>query len=310
MQKIVNGLLRWLIRIVSLVLPQDKRIALERWRRGREEYAQFSRCDVVFASYGKAGRTWVRVMISRYFQLAYRLPEGLIIDFDNFHRLDRAIPRLFFTHDNYLREYAGHPEDNRIYYDKKTVLLVRRPQDVVVSQYFQWKFRMRPEKKVINKYPPSGADVSMYDFAMHPHQGLPAIIAHMNRWAREMPRMKHCLVVRYEDLRARTADELARIMRFLGVEPDQTLLNDVVEFASIANLREKERSNYFAGSGSRVRPRDVNNPDSFKVRRAKVGGYRDYFDDDQLAAIDALVERELLPDFGYTAAGSPAVAPA
>lgn len=57
MQKIVNGLLRWLIRIVSVVLPQDKVIALERWRRGREEYAQFRRSDVVFASYGKAGRT-------------------------------------------------------------------------------------------------------------------------------------------------------------------------------------------------------------------------------------------------------------
>lgn len=144
MQKIINGLLRWLIRLVAIVLPRDKAIALERWRRGREEYARFSNCDYVFASYGKAGRTWVRVMISRYYQLAYRLPETMVIDFDNFHRLNRAIPRVFFTHDNYLREYAGHPEDNRIYYDKKTVLLVRRPQDVVVSQYFQWKFRMRP----------------------------------------------------------------------------------------------------------------------------------------------------------------------
>jgi hypothetical protein len=310
MQKIINGLLRWLIRLVAIVLPRDKAIALERWRRGREEYARFSNCDYVFASYGKAGRTWVRVMISRYYQLAYRLPETMVIDFDNFHRLNRAIPRVFFTHDNYLREYAGHPEDNRIYYDKKTVLLVRRPQDVVVSQYFQWKFRMRPEKKVINKYPPHGAEVSMYEFAMDPHQGLPAIVAHMNRWAREMPRMKQCLVVRYEDLRARTTEEMARIMRFLGVEPDEALLNDAVEFASIASLREKERSNYFAGSGSRVQARDIKNPDSYKVRRAKVGGYRDYFDDEQLAAIDALVERELLPDFGYTAASAPTAASA
>jgi hypothetical protein len=234
------------------------------------------------------------------------LPEALVIDFDNFHRLNPAIPRLLFTHDNDLREYAGHPEDNRIFYDRKTVLLVRRPQDVVVSQYFQWKLRMRPEKKLINRYPPHGADVSMYDFAMDPNQGLPGIIGHMNRWAREMPKMKQCLVVRYEDLRERTSEEMARIMRFLGTEPDGALLKDAVEFASIANLREKERSNYFAGSGSRVQAGDVNNPDSYKVRRAKVGGYRDYFDDEQLAAIDALVERELLPDFGYTAPPAPA----
>jgi hypothetical protein len=35
------------------------------------------------------------------------------------------------------------------------------------------------------------------------------------------------------------------------------------------------------------------------VRRAKVGGYRDYFEDDQLARIDALVQSSLSPVFGY-----------
>ena len=39
---------------------------------------------------------------------------------------------------------------------------------------------------------------------------------------------------------------------------------------------------------------DKSNPDSFKVRRAKVGGYRDYFDDAQVAEIDALVGRRAL----------------
>ena len=37
-----------------------------------------------------------------------------------------------------------------------------------------------------------------------------------------------------------------------------------------------------------------------KVRKAKVGGYRDYFDDEQLAEIDAYVDQHLLPGFGYT----------
>ena len=46
---------------------------------------------------------------------------------------------------------------------------------------------------------------------------------------------------------------------------------------------------------------DKANPDSFKVRRAKVGGYRDYFDDAQVAQLDALTEARLLPGFGYLA---------
>ncbi len=42
------------------------------------------------------------------------------------------------------------------------------------------------------------------------------------------------------------------------------------------------------------------------MRRAKVGGYRDYFDDEQVRQIDAFVDRHLLPGFGY---GSPAAMP-
>ena len=35
-----------------------------------------------------------------------------------------------------------------------------------------------------------------------------------------------------------------------------------------------------------------------------MGGYRDYFDDDQVAELDAVVDSQLLPVFGYTSAES------
>ena len=38
-----------------------------------------------------------------------------------------------------------------------------------------------------------------------------------------------------------------------------------------------------------------------QVRRAKVGGYRDYFTDEEVAAIDDLVATRLAPEFGYAA---------
>jgi len=47
-----------------------------------------------------------------------------------------------------------------------------------------------------------------------------------------------------------------------------------------------------------VKPGDKDNPASFKVRKAKVGGYREHFDDAQCAALDAMVA-ELDPLFGY-----------
>ena len=83
------------------------------------------------------------------------------------------------------------------------------------------------------------------------------------------------------------------------MEPDEALAAEAVRFASVENLRELERKSFFRSSGIRMMPKDRGNPDSYKVRRAKVGGYRDYFADDKLAAIDALVQSRLAPVFGY-----------
>jgi len=300
MHNLIKRLIKWLIKAVSFVLPEKTTHRLERWRRGREEYWKYQHCQYIFASYGKSGRTWVRVMISRYYQLAYQLPDNILMGFDNFHRMNREIPRIFFTHDNYLRTYTGNIDSKKDFYGKKTVLLVRKPQDVAVSQFFQWKYRMRPAKKAMNKYPAHDADISIYDFVKDPNQGMGHIIEFMNNWAWELPNIKNLIVVRYEDLRSQPEKEMERIVEFLDMEPSEKLLKDTVEFASVENLRKKEQENYFWRSGSRVQARDSKNPDSFKVRKAKVGGYKDYFDDEQLAELDAMVDSQLLPVFGYT----------
>jgi alcohol sulfotransferase len=241
-------------------------------------------------------------MISRYYQLMYDLPDNILMGFDNYTRLNRDIPKIFFTHDNYLRGYTGNRDSKKDFYHKKTVLLVRDPRDVAVSQFFQWKFRMRPEKKSMNNYPEHDADIAVYDFVKHEGQGLGHIIEFMNNWARELDKIENLLVVRYEDLRATPEKEMARVVAFLGMEVNEDYLKDMADFASVENLRKKERENYFWRSGSRVQAKDVNDPNTYKVRKAKVGGYRDYFDDEQEAELAAMVDSQLLPVFGYTSA--------
>jgi hypothetical protein len=160
---------------------------------------------------------------------------------------------------------------------------------------------MRPHKKGLNKYPEHGAEVGVYQFVMDEEAGLPKVIEFLNAWTKELSSIKEMLVLRYEDLRADTAGELGRALLFMGQEPTAAELADCVSFASVENMRKLEEGKVFWLAGSRMRAKDKENPNSFKVRRAKVGGYRDYFEDHEVTAIDRMVEERLLPGFGYLA---------
>jgi Sulfotransferase domain len=284
-------------------LPQPRRKAIDRWLRGREEFRKLRATDYVLMSWGKSGRTWLRVMLSRFYQLRYGIPDGRMLEFDNLHRAVPEIPRVFFTHGNYLRNYTGNWTDKREFYDKKILMLVRDPRDVAVSQYFQWKYRMRPVKKLLNDYPAHGADVSLFDFVMNPRCGLPTILDFFELWERELPRVAGSLVLRYEDMRAEPARALKQALAFLGTPGEDAQIREAVAYASYDNMKQLEQRKVFWLSGARLAPGDRQNPQSFKVRRAKVGGYRDDFDERERAAIDALVDAR--PPFGY---GAPAAA--
>ena len=292
------GVRQVISRTATLLLPREPGVRIERRIRGWEEAAKLAASDGVIVSFGKSGRTWFRVLVSRYFAQKHGLPEGSLMEFDEFHRANPKIPVLFFTHDNYLKDYMGHDHKFDLYGNSRVILLVRDPRDTAVSQYFQWKHRMVGRKKVINGYPDRAIEVP--EFIMGEEAGIPKIIDFMNAWAKDLPRFTNLLTIRYEDLKADTAGELGRALRFLGERPGEADLADAVAFASVENMRRMEQEN--AGklaANARLKPGDANDPSSFKVRRAKVGGWRDYVTDEQADAIDAMVRERLDPLYGY-----------
>jgi alcohol sulfotransferase len=249
-------------------------------------------------------------MLSRLYQQMYGLPSRALIGFDNFHHVNAGIPRIFFTHDNYICDYTGNTDSKVDFYGKKVILLARDPRDVAVSQFFQWKYRMKVHKKAINRYPEHGAEVPIYDFVMDPDAGLLKNIRFLNLWAREAPRLQDFFLLRYEDLKAQPAVMLEQLAAFLGAAASPEQIRDAVEFSSYENMKKMEAGRTFWLSGGRMMPKDRSNPNSYKVRRAKVGGYRDYFDDPQTAAVDKLTAEHLDPFFGYTADTDPRAEPA
>ena len=281
------------------LLPLERRRTLERHLRGIEEFHKLHLANCVIVSFGKSGRTWLRVMLSRFYQLRHRLPENSLIGFINLHLRNHRIPKLFFTHDNYLRDYTGNRHSKADFYEKDVILLVRHPCDVAVSQYFQWRYRMHPRKKTLNDYPEHDATISIFDFVFRHEAGLRKVVQFLNDWARELPRLSNLLLVRYEDIQAAPEASLRRVLAFIGHEPTEDELRDAVAFASVENMRKLEQPKFLWWTRNRLGATDKSNPDSHKVRRAKVGGFRDYFDDEQVAQIDDFIRANLLPGFGY-----------
>ena len=48
-----------------------------------------------------------------------------------------------------------------------------------------------------------------------------------------------------------------------------------------------------------LKARDLQDNESFKVRRGKIGGYVDYLEDDQIEMVNNMINETLTPEFGY-----------
>jgi hypothetical protein len=281
-------------------LPYEKRKKIERRIRGKEEYRKLVQANWVLVSWAKSGRTWLRVMLSHFYQPRFNIPQQHLLDFDNYKRMNAQAPSVFFTHGNYLTDYTGHQQSKADFYHKKVILLVRDPRDVAVSQYFQWKFRMSPRKKSLNNYPPHGSDISMYAFIMNKDCGLPKVIEFFNHWVSEQDKMGDLLMVRYEDMRSKPEQTMQTILEFTGTTGSDQQIRETVEFAAYQNMKKHEDTKTFSINLGRLGAKQKGNPDSSKVRRAKVGGYRDYFNDQQIQSIDQLMQHQLSPELGYS----------
>jgi hypothetical protein len=238
-------------------------------------------------------------MLSRYYTRKYTLDTSALINFDNYQRKNAEIPKIFLTHDNFIKDYTGHADSKADFYGHKTILLVRHPADVSVSQYFQWQHRMKDHKVDLNSFPPRGTQMSVFEFVMRKESGIPKIMDFLNVWAQDMANLDNFLLIRYEDLRADPEAELSSVLEFLDEAATRNDVADAVAWGSIDNMRQIEQNTGGLFSGGRLKARDKGNPDSFKVRRAKVGGFRDYFSNSETAEIEQLINAKLAPVFGY-----------
>ena len=66
MQTVLKKITRFVILGLCFWMPRERKIRLERWLRGKEEFRKLEVADCVIVSFGKSGRTWLRVLLSRF----------------------------------------------------------------------------------------------------------------------------------------------------------------------------------------------------------------------------------------------------
>lgn len=263
------------IRGARLLAGYPRRLYLRHWVPRKASF---------IISYPKAGRTWLRLMIAAAISQA----TGTKLSLTLADQADpaRGIPFLVFTHDGAgLTHSRPLTTDKREYRGKAVLLLVRNPRDVVVSHYFQATLRKR-----------RGPQVESLDAFIRGPLGIDRVLTFMNAWAahRDVPARFH--IVRYEDFHRDTLGMLRGCVDFLQIRGlTDAHLTAAVEMARYERMQAMERSGALADP--RLSPGDPADPESFKVRRGKVGGYVDYLSDDQIGFLNGRIRASLDPLF-------------
>ena len=210
----LNKLKRKLALAPSLLMPRKHASAWNRWLRGRHEHRKLQAADCVIVSFPKSGRTWLRVMLTRAYQLKYDTNEMRLLGFNNLQKQNASIPKFCFTHDNYIKDYTRNTASKADFQGSKVVLLVRDPRDVAVSSYFQRKYRPNPAKRGLRDIEVDGVDPpTMFEFV---ERRIASIIEFLNGWQSDAASLPDFLMVRYEDLKADPQGLLKKILAFLG----------------------------------------------------------------------------------------------
>lgn len=261
---------------------------------------QWATAQAAFVGYPKSGNTWTRFLVGRYMQLLCGTQQMPLYDsHDWLGRCERAPqgPRMMFTHRplEWSGQTAGDLTPRNViapFRGKKVVLIARYPLDVLVSAWFQQRFRAGK--------PFTGDLVAFLD---NPSFGLQKLLHFHQIWADRCDEVDAFSVLRFEDLISDAAERLKVICNFLDIPVDESRVEKSVDFASFDNMKSLEGSEdgvRYRSSGLNVfATGDKANPDAWHMRRGKVGGYRDYLDPGTARAFEDRISTGMADRFGY-----------
>ena len=237
--------------------------------------------ETLIVSYPKCGRTWLRSIIGKYLEIKYGISEEISLKTEAATKASNILCTSF-THDgaamleklSYLELY--YPRDN--YATKNVIMLGRDLKDTMVSAYFQATKRI----KVF--------DGPISEFIKTDQYGIRKLLAFYDVWMKYKTYPKNYLYITYEDLHAAPIETVTQVFNLMGeADVDVKALQQSLDFNDFENQKKRESEN--TSTTPITKAKDVNDQESYKARKGKVGGYTEYLTPEDEAFIDGWVKR-------------------
>jgi hypothetical protein len=226
--------------------------------------------DTFLVSYPRSGNTWTRFLIANllfvdrevsFLNIDYLIPDVFNVNRRALAKIPR--PRLIKSHEYFDPRY------------KKVIYIVRDPRDVVISYYY---FYLKqgfiqdgyPLDKFIRRFVEGDVDPEFATWGEN-----------VMSWLATRSQKPGFLLLRYEDMKANPAQELARVGVFLRSQYDLAILERAVQMSSPERMRELEKRDEDRWSATRNRRKDVR-----FIRTAVAGGWRSSLGEEQVALIE------------------------
>ena len=229
-----------------------------------------SNIDYYILSYPKSGRTWLFKILSLYsFKLNNDnfIKNRKLVNFDNKY--------IKFIHD--CSDPNPYPVKalkfkNKNLINKKKIILLRDPREIIISFWYQMKFREKTYDKNIS------------EFIDDEYFGIEKLISFYN--SINLTLLNNFKIVTYNHLVSNTFEEITKIVNFFNLEINENLIKNCIKDCSFENLQKEEM-------------KMLNSPDkrSMKFRSGVSGNFKYELNNEDIKKINDKIKNKLNNNF-------------
>ncbi len=229
-----------------------------------------TKIDSYIVSYPKSGRTWLYKILSLYSQrinIKNYIKNRKMIKFDNkFIKFvhDCGDPSPFPIKPNKFR--------NKDLINKKKIILLRDPREVIISFWYQTRFREKIYKKEIN------------EFIEDEYLGIEKLISFYNFI--NLNSLNNAIILTYQSLVEDTFEETRKILLFLDLEINENLLKKCISDCLFDKLQKEEMLE--------AKKKDIR---EMKFRKGILGSFNDDLSKTDLTKINNIIKLKLNNNF-------------